>query len=308
MLDKVNLNLFRSLQVLLTECHVSRAANQLHITQSAMSRQLAQLRILFSDPLLVREGNALYLTPKAQDLKTKMDNLFLEFEHLLDEERFEPSKWEGKFTFASSDYVAQYIFPVVVENISNHAPRASFEYKMWQPDMLSELGSRLYLASAMLTERPIGVSSRLLGEDRPVVVMKSTHPLAVQKSLRIEEILSYPHIAVTGGSDKDIHFDRELASIGLVRTVGLRVPFFTSALSTVVKSNYLLVIPEHIARNLSSTSDIVYFDIPVDLPVQKYWLLWHPKYNHDLAHEWLRELTFEILQESEYSIGHDFKS
>lgn len=309
MLDNVNLNLLRSLHILLEECHVSQAAKRLNITQSAMSRQLSQLRLLFSDPLLIREGNRLYPTPKAQYLQTKMADLFNEFAQLLEDDKFIAHEWDGKFTFASSDYVAQYIYPHLVETILSIAPNSRFEFKMWQPEMINALAtSQLNLASAMLPEAPAGLSSVLLGQDRPVVVMKHNHCLAGKEKLTIEELLCYSHIVVTGGSDKDISVDKELASLGLSRTIAMRVPFFSSAIHSLCCSDYLLVIPEHIARNLSLECSVVYAQLPLELPVQKYWLLWHPKFEHDLAHKWLRELTYNALQQSEYSIGHHFKS
>ena len=70
-MKNINLNLLVSLQALLEECHVSRAAERLHITQSAVSRQLYQLRDIFHDPLLIRDGNRLLMTPKAEQLKVK---------------------------------------------------------------------------------------------------------------------------------------------------------------------------------------------------------------------------------------------
>ena len=75
MLRNTNLNLLRTLHVLLQEAHVSKAAQRLHITQSAVSRQLAQLRDIWQDELLVRNGNVLIMTPKAEMLKAKLDTL-----------------------------------------------------------------------------------------------------------------------------------------------------------------------------------------------------------------------------------------
>lgn len=97
MLSNINLNLLRSLHVLLDECHVSRAAERLHITQSAMSRQLAQLRELCGDPLLVRDGNRLVPTARALTLQSKLLGLLDEFEHLFSAPSFVPEQWQGEF-------------------------------------------------------------------------------------------------------------------------------------------------------------------------------------------------------------------
>jgi len=309
MLDKINLNLLRSLYILLDECHVSQAAHRMNISQSAVSRQLAQLRELFSDPLLVRDGNHLYPTPKAIELKDKLSRLFAEFDSLLEDDKFEPQHWRGKLTFASSDYVAEYIFPELAENITSLAPAGQLEYVMWQPEWISELAdSKVHLASAMLPEAPEGLSSRFLGQDSPVIVMKESHPLTNKEDLSLEDVLAFPHIVVTGGSDKDIYFDKALSSLGLSRNIALRLPFFSSALNTLSRSEHLLVIPEHIAKSLSRDMPIVYKALPLSLPVQKYWLVWHPKYDTDPAHQWLRDKVFQALIQSEYSIGYNLQS
>ena len=309
MLNNINLNLLRSLHVLLDECHVSRTAERLNLTQSAVSRQLSQLRDLFADPLLVRDGNQLYLTPKAQELKRKLNDLFSEFEHLLEDKSFEPERWQGEVSFACSDYVAQYIFPELVEKISLIAPKASFEYHLWQPKLLDHLGnSPIKLASTLQSERPVGVSGWLIGEDDLVCVMRDSHPLAGKESITLEDLLSYQHIVITGGGDKDSEFDCSLRAQGLKKRVGLKVPFFSAAFNTLIKTDFLLVTPKHIARNMKQHLPIVNHALPLDIPAQKYWLIWHAKYDQDPAHKWIRTQALGVLQESMYSVGYNYKS
>lgn len=120
--------------MLLEECHVSRTAERLHVTQSAVSRQLAQLRELCGDPLLVRQGNLLIPTPRALALKAKLDDLLSEFDHLLDDKPFEPADWQGELVVASSDYVAQYVLPDIASHFSQLAPQLDMAYRLWQPD------------------------------------------------------------------------------------------------------------------------------------------------------------------------------
>ncbi|WED22185.1 LysR family transcriptional regulator [Vibrio sp. JC009] len=309
MLSNVNLNLLRSLHVLLEECHVSNAAQRLHVSQSAVSRQLSQLRELFGDPLLIREGNRLIPTPKALDIKVKLSALFKEFDHLLDEQNFEPSQWSGEVVFASSDYVAQYIFPDFVVQTRKQAPNATFRYVMWQPEYLSELSNtNIHLASTMLPEKPDGLSSLFLGEDKPVIVMSQGHALSQQPELSVDDILRYPHIVVSAGGDKNSQFEAALRKIKRTRTIGLRVPFFSAAFHSLLNSDYLLVIPEHIARTVSQTLPVIYRTIPLDLASHKYWLIWHTKYDQDPAHSWVREQASEVLKSSIYSIGYNLKS
>ena len=304
MLGNINLNLLRSLHVLLEECHVSRAAQRLHITQSAVSRQLAQLRELCGDPLLVRDGNKLVPTNRALLLKGKLDDLLGEFDHLLDDKPFDPQDWQGELVLASSDYVAQYILPIIVSEVSKDAPHINLAYRLWQPNFLETLNeSGIHLASSMFPKKPDHVSSIKLGEDKSVCLMRASHPLAKQSAISSEDIVSYSHIKVTGGGDKDSYSDIALKKQGQKRRIALQVPFFSSAGNVLMQDDYLMIVPEHIAYNLGRHLDVAYFSLPFETEMHTYWLMWHPKYDNDSAHKWAREKAFKAIQKSSYNIS-----
>lgn len=304
MLSNINLNLLRSLHVLLDECHVSRAAERLHITQSAMSRQLAQLRELCGDPLLVRDGNRLVPTARALTLQSKLLGLLDEFEHLFSAPSFVPEQWQGEFVFASSDYVAQYIFPAAAQALMQQAPRLNLSYRLWQPSYLTALlDSGIHLASTMLPQAPRDLSSVHIGQDSSVCLMRADHPLAQQSSLSLDAFLAYSHIKVTGGGDKDSATDRALGEKGLARRIALQVPFFTAAVNCLLQSDHLMVVPKHIAVNLAKNHPLVDLPLPLSTEAHQYWLMWHPKYDSDLAHRWAREVVLAIMLSCQYSIG-----
>ncbi|TON72359.1 LysR family transcriptional regulator [Vibrio parahaemolyticus] len=303
MLNNINLNLLRSLHVLLEECHVSRTAERLHVTQSAVSRQLAQLRELCGDPLLVRQGNLLIPTPRALALKAKLDDLLSEFDHLLDDKPFEPADWQGELVVASSDYVAQYVLPGIASHLSQLAPQLDMAYRLWQPDFLDKLHELgIHIASSMYPSKPEGVSSVNIGSDTSVCLMKASHPLASYKELTVDALLSYSHIKVTGGGDKDSSTDTVLKEMGLARHITFKVPFFSAAVNRLVSSEHLMVVPEHIAVNLAKHWRLVHKPLPFDTQIHQYWLMWHPKYDNDPAHRWIRETMQSVMQQSEYSI------
>lgn len=311
MLNNINLNLLRSLHILLDECHVSRAAQRLNITQSAVSRQLAQLRQLCDDPLLVRHGNQLLPTPRAIQLQGKLDALLREFDHLLDCKPFKPAQWQGEFVLASSDYFAQYILPDITSHLSQLAPRLDMTYRLWQPAFLNQLHETgIHLASSVSPKQPEGVSSIHMGADYSVCLMKASHPLASHTQLTVKTLTDYTHIKVSGGGDKDSSTDDALKQLGISRHISLTVPFFSAAVNCLLSSEHLMVVPEHIAINLAKHHDLIHKPLPVDTQKHQYWLIWHPKYNTDPAHSWAREQIVSVIQRAEYSIhqAHDFKS
>ncbi|NVJ57459.1 MAG: LysR family transcriptional regulator [Vibrionaceae bacterium] len=304
LLSQINLNLLRSLQVLLDECHVSRAAERLNITQSAVSRQLSQLRELCGDPLLVRDGNRLVPTPRALAIQGRLDDLLGEFESLLSDDVFDPKTWQQEFVISSSDYVAQYILPNVISVMVEQAPKVNIAYRLWQPDYLNQFNaSGIDLASTMLPEQPENISSIKIGEDKSVCLMRKGHPLLEEPSLCCERLTAYPHLKVTGGGDKDASADVVLAELGYARRVALKVPFFSAAINALTSSDYLMIVPEHIAANLSNDYPLAYRPLPFDTQLHQYWLMWHPKYDQDKAHQWMRELVLHAMRTSRYSIG-----
>lgn len=303
MLTNINLNLLRSLHILLQECHVTRAAERLHITQSAMSRQLAQLRELCQDPLLIREGNQLVPSSKATQLQTKLDALLAEFDALLTDAPFDPSTYHGELVFASSDYVAHYVLPHIAVHLTALAPNLDIAFQLWQPKLLNELHqSNIQLASSMFPEQPTAVSSMHIGSDKSVCIMRCGHPLADSCQLDIEDFLSYSHIKITGGGDKDSFIEDYLQHLGQQRRIAFKVPFFATAMDRLVNSDYLLVVPEHIASNLSKHWPVIYLPLPFAAPIQHYWLFWHPKYDNQPAHRWLRMQIADTLKSADYSI------
>ncbi|TFH91095.1 LysR family transcriptional regulator [Vibrio ouci] len=304
MLSNLNLNLLRSLHALLEECHVSNAAHRLHITQSAVSRQLAQLREICDDPLLVRDGNQLVPTPRALAMQDKLRSLLEEFDALLAEKAFDPQTWQQEFVLSSSDYVAQYIVPDVVSIVSEHAPKVNLAYRLWQPDFLNEFEqSGIHLASTMLDEPPEQLSSVKIGQDKSVCLMRKGHPLQTETHLSCDDLVTFPHLKVTGGGDKDSKVDIALKKLGFERRIALKIPFFSAAINALKNSDYLMVVPEHIARNLSQEAGLEYCSLPFETELHHYWLMWHPKYDNDKAHQWIREKVLDVMLVSPYSIG-----
>lgn len=303
MTQKINLNLLYTLEVLLTERHVSRAAERLNLTQSAVSRQLSQLREIYNDPLLVRSGNHYLLTPRAEQINGELERVLKEITQVLGESHFDPMAYAKTVTFSSSDYVAQYIFPEIVAHLSKLAPAMTFAYRLWEPENLTHLGEiDVQLSSTMLPEAPKSLSSLQIGEDRPVIVMRRCHPLAKHSILNEQDLETFSHIRISGGGDKDSFLKQSMKERGLERRILASTPFFSSAFALLNQNDALLTLPLHIAINLKDKLGLHVSEFPFSVPSYKYWLIWHPKYDRDPAHIWLREHVHSIMRTSMYSV------
>lgn len=300
-----NLNLLPTLDVLLDTGNLTLAASILGLTQSALSRQLAQLRQQFGDPLLVREGQRFVLTERAQSLRGPLKATLRSLESVLEGPGFDPASTSRGFSIAGSDYLAEHLLPELLASMGKEAPQARVTFQMWEPGyyrLLSDEGVDLVATIADLL--PDNLHGRAMGEDRPVCAMRSTHPLAQQAHLSLADYTAWPHLCVSGGSDKDSVVDRHLASQGMRRHVRLTVPFFSAALRTVVQDDLLWTIPEHMAIQLAGQAQLVWKPLPFAAPPYRYWLLWHSRNHHDVGHRWFRRLVCDVLGRFEQGVTH----
>ncbi|MCS3459689.1 DNA-binding transcriptional LysR family regulator [Aeromonas sp. BIGb0445] len=292
-----NLNLLPTLKVLLATRNLSRAAELLHLSQPAISKQLSQLREEFGDALLVREGQRWLLTPRAEALAVVLGESLAGIERLYASPTFAPADCERVFKLASSDYVAQYILPDICAELARQAPGAALEYNLWDKRQLPELWqSDLDLVSTITDLVPDQIRGLHQGEDQLAVLMGRHHPLA-GRALSLEDYLAWPHLQVSGGGDKDSPVEQVLAPQGLTRRWFARVPFFQAALEVLLRTDCLMTTPAHIAWQLSQRHQLCFVSLPFQTSFQQYHLMWHQRHHQDPAHRWFRELAFPFLKE-----------
>ncbi|MBV8047184.1 MAG: LysR family transcriptional regulator [Paludibacterium sp.] len=303
MLSSLNLNLLRSLDVLLELRNLTRAAERLALTQSAMSRHLALLRDHFEDPLLLREGQRFVLTERAEALRLPLKGVLADIDGLSQLPRFDPATCARQFEFAGSDYLAEYMFPDILRQVLPQAPRLTLIFRMWQAgrfDILVDEG--VDLVTTIAERIPDNLHGMSLGQDKPVCVMAHDHPLCRQATFELSDYLAWPHARITTASDKDSFVDHYLTQAGLRREVRVSVPFFVSALRVVAGSTMLLTLPEHLAARFALQFPVSFRPLPFDAHTYRYWLLWHGRMERDPAHQWFRKQVFDVLYHSIYGI------
>ncbi|VVS95134.1 LysR family transcriptional regulator [Desulfoluna spongiiphila] len=301
--DSLSPSHLKALGLLLEEGHVTKAAARMRVSQSAMSKILGKLREAFSDDLLVRVGNRLELTERAQAIRPRLEVILGELAAMASEAPFDPAGCRRWFTLAVSDYVAQFVLPDLLCSIHAEAPGIRVSLVTERSDTVVEelVENRIQVASAIEGEGPLppGVVCRWVGTDSFACVGAKGHPLA--RNCDMEGYLKAPHVVVTGGSDKAGPIDRALSALGRQRTVALETSLFASAMEVVAQSDFILTIPAHIARHLARRYDADVFPLPFEVPPFRYGLLWHERHRRDAAHAWLRRKLVEQLQDSDYS-------
>lgn len=301
-LSRINLNLLVSLYQLLRTRSVSQAARALYVTQPAMSRNLAQLRTLLSDPLLVRVGNDMHLTPRAESLSLQLAPLLLQIESLLVPDHFDPSLFQGRFNIAITDYTSEHILPTLVEDLCRTAPGLELHFHLWEPAMITDLREgRLDLAACILDDVPDDIHGRQVGEDSYSCLLRKHHPLLQDAAPDLAQYAAADHISISGGGDKNRQLDSALAALGYRRRIRITVPFFHSALAFCASSDCLLTLPTHMAENLKALHALELRPLPFHVDPVRYSLIWHQRQQHDAAHRFIRRRFYDALENSRFS-------
>ncbi|WP_041770289.1 LysR family transcriptional regulator [Metapseudomonas resinovorans] len=292
-LAKINLNLLLSLQALLTEGSVTRAAQRLHVTQSAMSKSLAQLRELIDDPLLVRIDNSTQLTLLAMDLRAQVDAVLQDIEQLLQHSAFDPAACEHGFTLVAGDYESQYLLPQIFLHLHALAPKLSLRLLHLDEHMAEGMAAgRIDLCLTTLEQLPPHSRHQPLYRDQMVCVMSARHPKAGD-AFTLEDYCSYPH--VVSSTERGQLINDLLASQGLYRPIRLEVPMYHGALRLIGDSDLLVTLPTHIAAQLCANQDMVQVPLPFEVPALDFGLIWPARLDGQASHRWLRETLAAYL-------------
>ena len=302
-LRRYDLNLLVTLEALLDEGSVTRAAARLNLSQSAVSAALDRLRKLFADPLLVRAGNRMEPTPFAKRLqgpiKTALASVSLA---LALPQKFDPAKAKLHARWGLSDYVGLIMLPEFYGLLAREAPGITLEVIPRPPDeaITRLVAGEVDLATAVDPPEGRDLFNAPLVEESFVCVMRTEHPLAGGR-LTLARLLDFPHVLVTAHGASAGLVDRAIASRGLRRRTPVAVPLFATAFAMLAANDLLAILPERIAREQAGRFGLVLRKPPLPLPGYTLRVVWHQRTAHDAAHRWLRERLFTVAGTAE---GH----
>jgi DNA-binding transcriptional LysR family regulator len=286
-------NLLVTLDVVLTEGSVARAAERLHLSPSAMSRALARLRAATGDPLLVRAGRGLVPTPRALELRAQVSQLVQEAKVVLrPAERLDLTQLVRTFTIRSREGFVENFGPGLIARVGAEAPgvRLCFVQKPNKESTSLRDGTvDLEIGVVGKTTGP-EVRAHALFTDRFIGVVRMGHPLS-QGEITPTRYVSGRHISVSRRGRDTGPIDEALKPLGLERAITTIVGSFSTALALAHSSDLVASVPERQTGNLRA--GMYSFPLPILTPEITISLLWHPRLDADGAHRWLRSLVLE---------------
>ncbi len=297
----LDLNLLRSLAVLIETRNVTRAAERLHLSQSALSAQLARLRAGFGDPLLIPadSGRGMVATARALALAPALAALLKDVEALLlGEPAFDPAVDERTFRIAASDNAIASLGLPLVEAVwrlagpdvrmAFHAPDSQTVARQLEAgDIDLLIGSERLLPPAM--------KARELLAERFVFVQRRGHPRGTGP-LDLESYCRLRHVLVsTSGGSLHGFMDEQLERLGRRRTVALSVPQFMLVPEALRRTDLVSTVPSRLALRFADQLDA--FELPFEAAGFTLHMAWHPRNHADPAVRWLRERLVESAAE-----------
>lgn len=297
-MESSDLGLLVSLDALLQEGSVTGAARRVGLSTPAMSHALARIRERLGDPILVRSGRGMLLTPRAVALKPRVHEVVGEARRALEPERpFVPGELERTFVVHATDYVLTVLGGTVDRLLREEAPKACLRFVPNTPDdaaLLRDQGSDL--AVGIYGALPQEMRRRQLLTDRFVVVVRKGHP-AVGKRLTLEQFAALSHVQVAPRGKPGGYLDDVLRERGLTRSVARAVPYFLTALQLVAEAPYVLTMSERLAKRYADSLELELLEVPVKLRPYALSLVWHPRLDGDAGHRFLRDVFLRAARE-----------
>jgi len=287
-------NLLITLDVLLSEGSVARAARRLRLSPSAMSRALARLRETTGDPLLVRAGRGLVPTPRALELRERVGQLVQDAESVLrPAERLDLAGLVRTFTIRAREGFIDNFGAELISRVAAEAPGV----RLCFVDKLDKESTALRDGTVDLETGVVGkatgpeVRTRALFRDRFVGVVRAGHALS-EGTVTAVRYAQGRHIAVSRQGQERGPIDEALRQAGQERTVATVVGSFAAALALARATDLIASVPE---RQTGKLRDGLHsFPLPLAAPQITVSMLWHPRMDADPAHRWLRGLVHTI--------------
>lgn len=290
--QRIDLNLLVALDVLLAERNVTRAAERMHITQSAMSGVLARLREHFNDQLLVPVGRSMQLTPRAEALVEPVRDIVLRIDSALGAQpEFDPATAQRHFVVIASDYVSRVMLADVVRRIAAVAPGLSFDVRPTSEIMLGELEQGR--ADFIITPAHLAAADhpqQALFEDTYKVLACLQHP-DLRGGITMEQYRDLGHVVYQNERGINPWFEQWYANQygRTTRRIEVITHSFTLIPRFIVGTRRITTIQTRLANQFAQSMAVQLFDPPMETPRLTEVLQWHRLRDPDPAVQWVRE-------------------
>ncbi len=304
-LHEVDLNLLVVFNQLRVERRVSKVADNLGVSQPAVSNSLAKLRKLFGDELFLRTPKGMEPTPFADQLAESVSYaLAIIHSGVNQRTSFDPAKEQRSFTIGMTDIGEIVFLPDLMARVKQGAPGIALStVRNTAINLRDELESgKVDLAVGLLPQLKAGFFQRRLFKQRYVCLMRRGHRLD-RKRISLAEYASAEHLVVVSAGTGHGKVDELLQRSGIERRVQLTVPHYVSVGHILQRSDLITTVPDKLADRLLEPFGLAKVAHPAKLPDVAINAFWHAKYHRSPANRWLRSVIFELFGEEADALG-----
>ena len=296
-LTDIDLNQLVLFQQLMVERRVSKVAENLGLTQPAVSNTLAKLRRQFGDDLFVRTPAGMVPTPFAEQLAEPIGYaLGMIHSGLNQHSRFDPASVQRSVTIGMTDIGEIVFLPALVERLRLQAPGVSLSTVRTTATRLRDdmASGQVDLAIGPLPQLKAGFFQRRLFRQRYVCLFRKGHAFE-RKRLTLADFKAAEHLVIVSAGTGHGQVDELIRRAGVERSVRLTIPHFVSVGHLLQRTDMVATVTERLAQSLVEPFELSYRPHPVDLPEIAINVFWHAKVHRSPAHQWLRGVVFDLF-------------
>jgi DNA-binding transcriptional LysR family regulator len=292
-LNLLDLNLLVALDALLREASVSRAAMRIGLSQPATSHALQRLRDVIGDPLLVRTGARMELTPRAQGLRGPLGQTLDQVRGLFMPDEFDAGRSERHFRLMMPDLAVELLMPPLMEKVTKQAPRVTIDVVPWRgPAIFSAEFARTIDLVISIGDAFKGFHRQRLYTDSDALAVRRGHPAGAGLKKR-EAFRDARHVAVViRGQNEDL-IDTWLRSKGIERRIALVVPGYIEALHVAARTDLVAFVPRRLIAALAKQLSLQTVAPPLDPGLDEQHMFYPTRAQFDPGSIWLRKLMLE---------------
>ncbi|WP_204112821.1 LysR family transcriptional regulator [Shimia biformata] len=302
----LDLNLLRVLDALLQDPSTTRAAASLGLSQSAVSAALGRLRHALSDPILIREGQALVPTDFARQIAPELQTCLHQIETLLTgPDVFDPGTETSSFKVSGSDYFSELLMPRLADLMAVEAPYMTVQQVDLVPDDYTRIleDSTIDLALIPRQDFPRWIGFDVMGTSGFTAVARTDHPRLNRASVKpgdtipIDLFCDMGHVLFSPEGKRGGMGDAALARVGRERRVVMTLPVFSGVANAVASSDLIALLPTAFASRIGARLGLQTYDAPMETPRVELCMVWHQRSTNNPAHAWLRQNVLTIMRD-----------
>jgi len=296
--NNCDLNLLNVLRLMIEMRSVSKVANKVGVSQSALSHTLKRLRAQLDDPLFHKTASGMEPSQRAleiyQAIKEPLESLTSALQVV---QTFDPKLSQYSFVLGTSDYFEKLLLTSIVQHLSIEAPSIKLRCVNYDDLQLNKELINIDLAFGRHTNPPENLYKQTLWRDRFVTVVNEGHTRIIKDKITLKQFINEKHILISPTGSGTSLVDSELAKKGLKRDIALTSRIFNTPVEIVENSELITTMPERLARHSANIEKVRFLQPPISMQSFEMNMLWGPLKHKEPAHQWLRQTILTIAKQ-----------